>query len=149
MRLQERAETEEVVSPVLEPDDGVRVAHRDGRHLEELAGDVQCLERADVYLSEILLDEPVVTDVREHGARADVHPYVGLPVRRASHAAAMRVPLPDISASEPSGFQISTVTSSSVAERTSRTPSESPAALASRACSGVSGAPLSARSVSR
>ena len=46
------------------------------------------------------------------------------PPRRASQRAAIRVPLPDSSATEPSGFQITTSAVSPSAETTSRIPSE-------------------------
>src|SRR6185437_3038277 len=46
------------------------------------------------------------------------------PVRRASQRAAMRVPLPESSATEPSGFQITTSALSPSVETTSRIPSE-------------------------
>jgi hypothetical protein len=60
-------------------------------------------------------------------------------VRAASQQAAMRVPLPESSAVEPSGFQITTSASSSPAASTSTMPSV-PAA-SSRARSGVTGSP--------
>ena len=46
------------------------------------------------------------------------------PLLRASQRAAMRVPLPESSAVEPSGFQITTSARSPFAEMTSRMPSE-------------------------
>ena len=46
------------------------------------------------------------------------------PLLRASQRAAMRVPLPESSAVEPSGFQIRTSASAPFAEITSRMPSE-------------------------
>src|SRR5215204_6497825 len=49
---------------------------------------------------------------------------VSAPLRRASQRAAIRVPFPDSSAIEPSGFQITTSASLPSAETTSRTPSE-------------------------
>src|SRR3954454_17367205 len=50
------------------------------------------------------------------------------PVRSASQRAAMRVPFPDISAREPSGFQIAISSQSSPVRKTSRIPSASPTA---------------------
>jgi hypothetical protein len=49
---------------------------------------------------------------------------VSAPLLRASQRAAMRVPFPDSSAVEPSGFQITTSASVPFADTTSRTPSE-------------------------
>ena len=46
------------------------------------------------------------------------------PLRRASHRAAMRVPLPDSSAVEPSGFQITISARGPSTASTSRIPSE-------------------------
>ena len=48
----------------------------------------------------------------------------GVPARAASHAAAMRLPLPENSATEPSGFQITISARLPSAETTSTTPSE-------------------------
>jgi hypothetical protein len=59
----------------------------------------------------------------------------------------MRVPFPDISAVEPSAFQITISATSSETDTTSRIPSAS--RLASRTASGVSGDASSARSTRR
>ena len=64
-------------------------------------------------------------------------------VRSASQRAAILVPLPEISAREPSGFQIAISTQSSPAASTSRMPSASP--TSSRTRSGVRDSPSATR----
>src|SRR6476646_10262508 len=64
-----------------------------------------------------------------------------------SQRAAIRVPLPDSSAVEPSGFQITISACAPSTETTSRIPSDPPTSARTR--SGVSGSPSSARSASR
>ena len=61
---------------------------------------------------------------------------VSAPVRSASQRAAIRVPFPDISAREPSGFQIAISSQSSPERNTSRMPSVS--LTSARTRSGVS-----------
>ena len=123
----------------------------DARQVGRISLD-DCMWVADVDGSEPepghLLREPTTTGPRScstSGRRAsgrdvpntDRTVTWSAPVRSESQRAAMRVPFPDISAWEPSGFQIAISTQSSPAPSTSRIPSASSTAAAG--CSAVSG----------
>ena len=85
----------------------------------------------DLDRAHVLLDPASRQDARAHHARSDADGTSGSPHRSASQRAAMRVPLPDISASEPSGFQI-TISASSRPRRRPRGSRPPPPTLASR-----------------
>ena len=82
------------------------------------------LAREDVDLPHLRLVETVADAAHVDDPRADVHACdLGVPVRSISQAAAMRVPLPDISARERSGLTIATWTSSPSTRSISTAPS--------------------------
>ena len=123
--LDQRAEPQQLGAVGMPPDDGVRVADRDRRQLDLLAVDVDRLGLADLDGTHLLLDLALAAHRR--AAPREGRPRSApcrRPPRRASQRAAIRVPLPDSSATEPSGFQITTSAVSPSAETTSRIPSE-------------------------
>ena len=108
----------------LRPDDRVRVPDRDGRQLDALAAELDRLRRPHLDLADAHRDRAVVADRRRVRAAADGDRHLRVAARAASQAAAIRLPLPENSATDPSGFQITISAREPSAETTSTTPSE-------------------------
>ena len=108
MRLEQRPDPRQLGGVAF--DDRVRVADVDRREADA----VDLLGLADDDLAEVLLDEAAARSMRACTSRGPTRTVTSsAPVRSASQRAAMRVPLPDISAREPSGFQIAISSQSS------------------------------------
>ena len=107
-------------------DHGVRIADVDGRETHAL----DLVRFADDH-GQPLLDQAAGAASRAAPRRSPDANRDGVGAGLlASHRAAMRVPLPDISAREPSGFQITISSQSGPRPFTSRMPSASPTSLA-------------------
>ena len=104
VRLEHRPDARQLVG--IADDDRVRVADVDRDHLVSR----DALGRRHLHLSDVLLDPPVRQPPRDDLALADADASCAAPP---SHAAAIRVALPDSSAVDPSGFQMTTSAQSS------------------------------------
>ena len=100
MRLQQRPDQRQVIR--VTDDDGVRVPHRDRRHLETR----DTLAPVDLHLAEVGLDSPVAEHPRFHHPRPDREPHpldavpLGEPARHdarpvAGHLGLRAVRVPD------------------------------------------------------
>ena len=142
MRLEQRPDQRQVVG--VADDHCVRVADGDRDDLE--ARDSLALVDLDRPDAPVRSRRPA-TGVRRRSRSPTRTVTSSAPLRSASHRATIRVPLPDSSAVDPSGFQITISASRPATATTSRMPSEPPTSARTR--SGVSGAPSSALSASR
>ena len=106
VRLEQRAEAEQLLASGSRADDRVRVADRDRGQLDPLAGELDRLDLAHRDVADGDLDRAVLAHVAGYVRVPTAIETCSSPQRRASQRAAMRVPLPENSAAEPSGFQI-------------------------------------------
>ncbi len=121
MRLEQRPDLQQVAW--VTRDDRMRIPDVDGDEADAL--DLLRRSRDGYVVAEILLDPAfVLGSSLATTSRAPTRTVTCVaPVSSASHRAAMRVPLPDISACDPSGFQITISSASSRRPMTSSTPS--------------------------